>query len=295
MHRIFNIIAESTVDKTEAAPTGFETFLDPVVIVLCTLGMCVLVGWLFWFGGFGALKKAPVRRHRQRFLYWPMAILGIWMLNMVAVQAVISVFFNACTDAQQTIISYFTNIILEIALIVLMLIVAEKLFARGSKGFGVMRIPVPVDAAMATVNLLGAFPLIFGSLAITLAAGKLFRGPDFALQVHQTLEILTDANNSLRIMIFAFAAFIVPIFEELLFRGFIQTSLRSVSGKPWTAIVITSAFFAILHPPTHVPALFMLSCGLGYAYERSGSLARPILMHMLFNGFNVIATVFQSS
>jgi membrane protease YdiL (CAAX protease family) len=31
----------------------------------------------------------------------------------------------------------------------------------------------------------------------------------------------------------------------------------------------------------------MLSIGLGYAYERSGSLLRPILMHVFFNGFNI--------
>jgi membrane protease YdiL (CAAX protease family) len=59
--------------------------------------------------------------------------------------------------------------------------------------------------------------------------------------------------------------------------------------------VLTSLFFAILHPPTHIPALFFLSCGLGYAYERSGSLFRPILMHVFFNGFSVAVTVLQSS
>jgi membrane protease YdiL (CAAX protease family) len=67
--------------------------------------------------------------------------------------------------------------------------------------------------------------------------------------------------------------------------------LRSLSDSPWVAIVFTSVFFAILHPPTHIPALFMLSCGLGYAYERSGSLLRPILMHIFFNSFSVVMTL----
>jgi membrane protease YdiL (CAAX protease family) len=35
----------------------------------------------------------------------------------------------------------------------------------------------------------------------------------------------------------------------------------------------------------------MLSCGLGYAYERSGSLLRPILMHIFFNSFSVVMTL----
>jgi len=269
--------------------------MDPVSVILCTIGMCVLVGWLFWFGGFRALKKVPLRRHRKRFLYWPPAILAIWILIMLGIQAIVSVFLSACTDTQQTLVSYFVNIVLEIALIVLMLILAEKLFARGTKGFGIMCVPVPVDAAMAAVNLLAVFPLIFGGLAITLAVGRFFSGPEFNLEVHQSLETLTDAGDGLRIMIFAFAVLVVPAFEELLFRGFLQTSLRSMSDKPWVGIVLTSLFFSVLHPPTHIPALFMLSCGLGYAYERSGSLFRPILMHVSFNGFNVAATLLLPS
>ncbi|MFZ9024246.1 MAG: type II CAAX prenyl endopeptidase Rce1 family protein [Anaerohalosphaeraceae bacterium] len=50
-------------------------------------------------------------------------------------------------------------------------------------------------------------------------------------------------------------------------------------------------FFAILHTPTHIPALFILSVGLGYAYERSGSLLRPILMHIFFNGLSITMTL----
>ena len=158
-----------------------------------------------------------------------------------------------------------------------------------------MRVSLMVDLPMAAVNLLGVFPLVFGGLALTLTLGRIFSGPEFNLQVHQSLEMLTDANPALKIMIFSFAVLIVPVFEELLFRGFVQTTLRSVTGHPWVAIFITSAFFAILHPTTHIPALFMLSCGLGYAYERSGSLARPILIHVLFNGINVAATLLLSA
>jgi membrane protease YdiL (CAAX protease family) len=121
--------------------------------------------------------------------------------------------------------------------------------------------------------------------------GRLFIGTDFSLEVHQTLDTLTDASVGLRTFVVIFAALIVPIFEELLFRGFFQTSLRSLSDSPWVAIVFTSIFFAILHPPSHIPALFMLSVGLGYAYERSGSLLRPILMHILFNGLSVTMTL----
>jgi membrane protease YdiL (CAAX protease family) len=144
------------------------------------------------------------------------------------------------------------------------------------------------------VNLLGTFPLILFGLWIALVLGRLFKGAGFSLEVHQTLNTLTDAGIGLRVFVVLFAGLIVPVFEELLFRGFFQTSLRLISGNPWVAIIFTSVFFSILHPPTHIPALFLFSCGLGYAYERSGSLLRPILMHIFFNGFNIAATLVLS-
>ena len=103
-------------------------------------------------------------------------------------------------------------------------------------------------------------------------------------------------GEKLKIMMVIVAAGIVPIFEEMLFRGFLQSTLRSATG-PWTAIIVTSVFFALVHWPnyTHMPALFLLSCGFGYAYERSGSLFRPILMHALFNSISIAGTLFQAS
>jgi len=172
-----------------------------------------------------------------------------------------------------------------------MLIIASKSFARGLKGFGINRKTLIRDVPWAAINLLGIFPLILLGLWISFLAGRLFIGSDFSLEVHQTLDTLTDASIGLKTLVVIFAALIVPIFEELLFRGFFQTSLRSFSDSPWAAIVFTSIFFAILHPPTHIPALYMLSVGLGYAYERSGSLLRPILMHIFFNSFSIAMTL----
>jgi membrane protease YdiL (CAAX protease family) len=44
---------------------------------------------------------------------------------------------------------------------------------------------------------------------------------------------------------------------------------------------------------SHGPSLFVLALGLGYTYEKSGSLLRPIFMHALFNGINVAGVLTQ--
>ena len=41
--------------------------------------------------------------------------------------------------------------------------------------------------------------------------------------------------------------------------------------------------FAIIHPGWTVPVIFVLSLGLGYAYERTGNLWVPLTIHLLFN------------
>jgi len=72
--------------------------------------------------------------------------------------------------------------------------------------------------------------------------------------------------------------------------------VRSYLGRPWPAILLTSVLFATVHGNvTHWPALFVLSLGLGYAYEKSGSLLRPLFMHAMFNGISILGTLAESA
>lgn len=61
-------------------------------------------------------------------------------------------------------------------------------------------------------------------------------------------------------------------------------------GVRWAAVVLTSVLFAGAHAPYWhaMPSLFALSMGMGLLLERTGSLAAPITVHLLFNAFNVL-------
>ncbi|MHC5083295.1 MAG: lysostaphin resistance A-like protein, partial [Planctomycetota bacterium] len=68
--------------------------------------------------------------------------------------------------------------------------------------------------------------------------------------------LLTENSNVfLQALVVIFAVCIVPVFEEMLFRGFLQTSIRSLTGSSAIAILISSALFVILHQPHHWLAL----------------------------------------
>lgn len=92
---------------------------------------------------------------------------------------------------------------------------------------------------------------------------------------------------------------LVPIAEEILFRGCLQTWLRHWL-RPGQAIVLTSTLFAFFHFSSsqnidNVPllaSLFLLSCFLGYLYERQQSLWASIGLHGTFNGVSVILILF---
>lgn len=84
-------------------------------------------------------------------------------------------------------------------------------------------------------------------------------------------------------------AVLAPILEELLFRGAIQSHLQAMCKHPWTAIIVASLIFGIVHGnPAQIPFAFLLGTLFGWLYFRTGSLLPGIIGHVLNNS---IATV----
>ncbi|MCE5318255.1 MAG: CPBP family intramembrane metalloprotease [Parachlamydia sp.] len=88
--------------------------------------------------------------------------------------------------------------------------------------------------------------------------------------------------------------FLVPLAEEILFRGILQRSLARYLGR-WRAIGISSLIFAFFHFSTTqgwnnielILSLFILSCYLGLIYEKRGSIWTPVGLHMAFNSVSI--------
>ena len=289
---LLSTVESHSIEVEQSAAAAPETFW--VTIVLCMLGLSTLVIWQCWYGGFTSLRQAPVRRTRM-FGFLPVILLSLWILLLMGINKGILFFFTDSSESFQEALSYPLMAILNIGLIIVMLVVAHRTFARRLKGFGLNIKTIGKDTVFSLIHLLAVYPLILFALWAVLTIGQFIK-KDFNLEAHQSLTFLVENGNiGLKAITIIFAAVIVPVFEEMLFRGFLQTSISSLSGRPWTAILLTSLLFSVLHPATHVPALFVLSCGLGYAYERSGSLFRPILMHIFFNGFNIAGTLLFAS
>lgn len=97
----------------------------------------------------------------------------------------------------------------------------------------------------------------------------------------QLMKSVTEGNillNFISVGIFA------PIFEEWLCRGMILRGLLGHNVRPVWAIVISAAFFALIHmnPWQALPA-FLIGSIMGYVYFKTGSLKLTMLMHFSNN------------
>jgi len=110
------------------------------------------------------------------------------------------------------------------------------------------------------------------------------------------LQIFLNAINSGTIGIIAVylvGAIAAPVLEEVLFRGQLQGAIQNsldtkVKNAPVFAIGITSAIFALIHfQPYAIPPLFFAGCAFGWIRWRTGSLALPILGHIILNAFSL--------
>ncbi|HTJ03466.1 MAG TPA: CPBP family intramembrane glutamic endopeptidase [Methylovirgula sp.] len=101
---------------------------------------------------------------------------------------------------------------------------------------------------------------------------------------HSTAQLTIPSDWLAAAILFVIAAVVAPVTEELLFRGWIYTSLRFAWGF-WPALLISSVLFALAHyDQTHIYALAVFPIGMviGIIRERAGIKA-SIVFHAINN------------
>ena len=141
---------------------------------------------------------------------------------------------------------------------------------------------------------------VLGTLAASIVAdGIVNLLPAMPKWLEEVMNSMVNGNIWIN---FLCASIMAPIFEEWLCRGMVLRGLlnytrrdkagNKVQGlKPWVAIVISAAFFALIHanPWQAIPA-FALGCLFGYVYYRTGSLKLTMLMHFTNNTFALVCS-----
>jgi membrane protease YdiL (CAAX protease family) len=112
-------------------------------------------------------------------------------------------------------------------------------------------------------------------------------------------QLLTDGilDTPLQLVLAVVAAVVLaPLAEELLFRGLLHRGLRRrLALAPATAV--SSVLFALVHidvvlsQPLAIAGLVLVGVVLAIAYERTGSLIVPVIIHAVHNAVTIVAVV----
>lgn len=137
-------------------------------------------------------------------------------------------------------------------------------------------------------------PLAIGVASAAHALFSFFGWEDPSQLGHETLNQLKTAEFSSSMLLVILAATIgAGLVEEVVFRGLLLPSIslciRDISV--WGAMMTTSVIFSAMHigavPISSLLGLFVLSIGLCMARVKSGGVLAPVIVHILFNAFNI--------
>jgi len=113
------------------------------------------------------------------------------------------------------------------------------------------------------------------------------------MQPQEVVRFLQEAESPRdRIAVIVMAVAVAPVAEELIFRGYLYPVAKRYVG-PFVSVMVTSLLFAVLHGhAASVPALFALAVCLALAYEKTGTLLVPMIMHAVFNAVSIAGIMF---
>jgi membrane protease YdiL (CAAX protease family) len=176
-----------------------------------------------------------------------------------------------------------------------------KLIAASAKGAGLVF--TARSTAWGLMAFVLAWPVVQAASFGFLALNTKFKGPQPGSNIaHDTLAKLVEHKNDPWAWVLAGLAVIAaPIVEEVVYRGFLQSSILRMTEKPWVSVIVTSALFAAVHMVGRQPVPWFaaatigtLGLCMGIAYERTKEIGVPITMHVLFNLTNVVLAMYTT-
>lgn len=137
-------------------------------------------------------------------------------------------------------------------------------------------------SAFVLIVLLGAVGSIAATCLMTMAQIAFYDS-----RYHQAAQVVYETGFTMQL---AVLGILIPVSEEMMFRGVLFKRFRERQGF-WYSAVCSAMFFMLMHTnTTQMIYAFLLGLMLAYLYERTGSLKAPVLLHIAMNSGSVIFT-----
>lgn len=270
------------------------------------LGLVILAGWFARTrAGRRAFVNAPCRPHHL-LVTDILLVAALHIVTSICAALVLGDPTQASWNRHD--LAFAILIVAQAALVVVVITIASRRFKGSLTGLGLTGQPFGKTCTLAVFYFVVATGLTALALTATAIICQRF---GWELPRHTFLDILQkQPPPRTLILLLILPAMFVPVAEELMFRGLLQTfiitaltrrlqpsyptaaqttlDIQTTTAPPaicrWTGILITALIFALWHSQwQHWPALTVLAIVLGYSYERYGNLLVPILVHSLFN------------
>lgn len=274
--------------------------------------LAIMISWIAWRYGFYKFPSPQNSPPSEKLHFWELiSVFAVFLLMMAIVVPVLSLAWlsvkaghvvnfaqldiDASTQGQLNVFA----IVLSFAAVVGFAWMLNPRVWRviwGREAFRGLKRNLK-DCSLGIVSWFICFPIVVAAGQLIALIVLVFDLPveKFEQVAVRYLKMTAEHPYLLGIMAFLLI-FVVPIVEEILFRGFLQTWLKQNFGRG-RAIVIASSIFAFFHFSLSqglynvelLLSLFILSCFLGFLYERQQSLWASIGLHAIFNTVSVIA------
>lgn len=108
---------------------------------------------------------------------------------------------------------------------------------------------------------------------------------DFGSAAGEQAEELAQTSSGLVLLVFAIMVVVgAPIAEELTFRGLLWSGLAKRGVRPWVAVLVSAAAFALIHfEPERLFVLLVIGSVLGAVRWITGSVGACIVAHAVNN------------
>ena len=241
--------------------------------------------WALWTGRIRAVWRFPSRRIPS----WSFGELGR-ILALTLVIASLLPFVRLAIAFYRLDVSPDTHLWIPLSMLVLdgFVILAILAFASGKrqhawKSLGLSSRNLSTALAVGFRGYLAVFPWIFLLLFLVV---HVTRSLGLKPPIEPIQELLfRERRPGVLGLTVLLACVIGPIAEELFFRGVVYAAIRQRMSRT-AAMLISGATFAFVHAnPVGFLPIMALGCLLANLYERTGSLASPLAVHILHNSF----------
>lgn len=269
----------------EAANAGVVV---AIYVALLGLGLLTAVGLAFYFRD----QRVDWNQHKQRLLQRPwgqvdaIGLLAAMILLQVGIAFVLQWLGHRVPAATEETTAFIAQTLALdwLGIIVIVLLLARRHFTwQGA--FGMTLRGAGRTVLLGLIFFLAVMPF-FWFYSTLYELGLRWLGVDPTLQ-EVAVALTNDQPLGVRLYLIGVAVIVAPCFEELLFRGMLLPVAAKGLGLGRGIMLVSLLFAAIhLHLPSLLP-LFIVGVAFSLAYLYSGNLLVSVVMHGLFNAFNL--------